>query len=212
VINRGQHGAHGHLALPVLAEAYVNPAYRVTVAEGETTRAFEEDWWRNAAGEVRDDIEGFLARHLHSPDATVLPLLVLGEPGAGKSVFTRTFAGRLLATGFRPLRVDLRRVPADASVVDQVRIALREALQRDADWADLAEDTAGGPPAQPWPAPMVRRLDGQPASGPSAPAGRGHGAGRPARAHPDGPDRREAARRDADRHAPAARPDRGDRD
>jgi hypothetical protein len=49
-----------------------------------------------------------------------------------------------------------------------VRIALREALQRDADWADLAEDTAGGPPAQPWPAPMVRRLDGPPTLRPPA--------------------------------------------
>jgi hypothetical protein len=146
VISRGQHGAPGDLVLPVLADAYVNPAFQVTVAQGESTRAFEASWWRNAVGEVHDDVEGFLARYLNSPEATTVPLLVLGEPGVGKSVFTRTFAGRLLNTGFRPLRVDLRRVPADASVVDQVRLALREALQRDVEWADLAEDSGGCTP------------------------------------------------------------------
>jgi hypothetical protein len=146
VISRGQHGAPGDLVLPVLADAYVNPAFQVTVAQGESTRAFEDSWWRNAVGKVHDDIEDFLTRYLNSPEATTVPLLVLGEPGVGKSVFTRTFAGRLLNTEFRPLRVDLRRVPADASVVDQVRLTLREALQRDVEWADLAEDSDGCTP------------------------------------------------------------------
>lgn len=144
VIAGGDHGAPPDLAIPSLGAVYVDPAFRATVSDG-TGRVAEDRWWDEKTT-LRDDLPDFLVRHLNSPDATVRPLLVLGHPGAGKSVFTRAFAARLQHTGFRPLRVDLRRVPADAPIVDQVRVALRDALQRDVDWADLADDTGEGTP------------------------------------------------------------------
>lgn len=146
VATPGEHGGPPDMVLPSLAQAYVSPAFQVTIAQGAKTRAADDDWWRTSVVTVRNDIEEFLIRHLNSPEATQLPLLVLGEPGAGKSVFIRALAGRLLDTEFLPLRVDLRRVPADASVVDQVHLALRDALQRDAGWADLIEGVGGGTP------------------------------------------------------------------
>ncbi|WFE98727.1 AAA family ATPase [Micromonospora sp. WMMD964] len=136
VVRPGEHGAAPDLVIPTLGSAYVNPAFRV-VAAGEASRVSEDHWW-DAEVPLRDDLQKFLVRYLSSPDATELPMLVLGHPGSGKSVFTKAFAARLQDTGFRPLRVDLRAVPADASVVDQVRHALRQTLQRDIEWADLA--------------------------------------------------------------------------
>jgi len=144
VIASGEHGAPPDLVIPSLGAAYLDPAFRVTVAE-PVNRLAEDHWWDEAT-EAREDLASFLVRHLSSPEATVRPLLVLGHPGAGKSVFTRAFAARLQNTGFRPLRIDLRRVPADAPIVDQVRAALREALQCDVDWADLADDSGDGTP------------------------------------------------------------------
>lgn len=144
VVVGGDHGAPPDLVIPSLGAAYVDPAFRVAVFQ-PNSRPAEDRWWDEGV-EVRDDLAGFLVRHLSAPDATVRPLLVLGHPGAGKSVFTRAFAARLQDTGFRPLRVDLRRVPADAPIIDQVRVALRDALQRDVDWADLADDSGEGTP------------------------------------------------------------------
>ncbi|NUT96614.1 MAG: hypothetical protein HOY78_31785 [Saccharothrix sp.] len=136
-----EHGVTADLEIPLLAEGYVNPAFRA-VEYGPGVRPSEDRWWRAHAAGVRQDIQGFLAGYLGSPAAVELPLVVLGHPGAGKSVLTRALAAQLGASGFRPIRVDLRRVPADAPIMDQVEHALRDALHSEVKWDDLA-DTAG---------------------------------------------------------------------
>jgi len=144
VVQPGEHGAPKDLVIPRLRDSYVNPAFRVTGA-GETGQVSEDAWWESNVP-VQQDLQKFLVRYLSSPEATEQPLLVLGHPGSGKSVFTRTFAARLRDTGFRPLRVDLRRVPADASIVEQIRCAVRETLQRDVEWAELSDCLDGATP------------------------------------------------------------------
>ncbi|MFC6092564.1 NACHT domain-containing protein [Saccharothrix lopnurensis] len=136
-----EHGAAADLDIPVLAHGYVNPAFRA-VEHGPGASPSEDRWWRAHVTEVRQDIQGFLAGYLGSPVATELPLVLLGHPGAGKSVLTRALAAQLGASGYRPIRVDLRRVPADALIMDQIEHSLRDALHRDVKWDDLA-DTAG---------------------------------------------------------------------
>ena len=44
---------------------------------------------------MRDDFAGFLAAHLTTTQATEAPMLLLGQPGAGKSSLTRILAARL---------------------------------------------------------------------------------------------------------------------
>lgn len=137
----GEHDGAAGVNIPVLARGYVNPAFRA-VEYGPEARPSEESWWREHTVPVRQDIQGFLAGYLASPVATELPLVVLGHPGAGKSVLTRALAAQLGASGYRPIRVDLRRVPADAPIRDQIENALTETLHEDVPWGELAR-TAG---------------------------------------------------------------------
>ena len=64
------------------------------VQVAQDTRVSEDGWWQKAA-EVREDLDAFLAGYLTNPASTERPLLVLGLPGAGKSVFTRVLAAQL---------------------------------------------------------------------------------------------------------------------
>jgi len=131
------------LRIPLLAEAYVNPGFR-TVQVQTTERLAEERWWNEHP--VRDDIEGFFLGYLTAPQATEAPLLVLGQPGSGKSVLTQVLAARLPPSEFLALRVVLREVPADADLQAQIEHAIRAATGESMPWAALARSAGDALP------------------------------------------------------------------
>ena len=122
------------LRIPLLAEAYVNPGFRTAQVQ-TTERLAEEHWWNEHP--VRDDLEGFLLGYLTAPQVTETPLLILGQPGSGKSVLTQVLAARLPPSEFLALRVVLRDVPADADLQAQIEHAVRSATGESMLWADL---------------------------------------------------------------------------
>jgi hypothetical protein len=128
--------------LPTLEESYLDPDFRVSAVEGELTS--DEDWW--AAVPVRGDLTEYLADAFTSPEAAAAPLMVLGQPGAGKSVLTKVLAARLPPRGFLPVRVVLREVPAEADIQDQVEYAIRAATGLRMDWPDVARAAGAATP------------------------------------------------------------------
>jgi NACHT conflict system protein len=120
--------------IPTLAQAYVQPLFRTAVLE-PGVRPSDERWW--ATQPIRPDLVEFLTAHLTSTQATVAPLLVLGQPGSGKSVLTKVLAARLPAADFLPVRVILREVPADAELQDQIEHAVRAATGERLEWPPL---------------------------------------------------------------------------
>ncbi|WP_182899921.1 NACHT domain-containing NTPase [Microbispora sp. H10830] len=122
------------MRMPTLVEAYVNPRFR-PAEYGVQDDPSAESWWDQR--EPSDDITGFLARHFTSPEATRMPLVVLGQPGAGKSVLTKVLAGRLPAGDYLPVRVPLREVPADGTIQEQIEAAVRETTGEHVSWPEL---------------------------------------------------------------------------
>ncbi|GAB3135468.1 NACHT domain-containing protein [Microbispora hainanensis] len=131
------------MRMPRLIDAYVNPDFRLA-EYGEQADPSAEWWWGQS--EPNDDITGFLARYFTSPEATRMPLVVLGQPGAGKSVLTKILAGRLPYGGFLPVRVPLREVPADGTIQEQIEAAVREATGEHLSWPELARSADGALP------------------------------------------------------------------
>jgi hypothetical protein len=143
-LDRPVHGGDtGGLTMPSLGTAYLDPRFRVRTG-GRAARPAEEPWWEPA--EPRANLAGFLASYLTTPQAADAPLLLLGQPGAGKSSLTKVLAGRLPAADFLVVRVALRDVRAEAEIQDQVEQALRAALGEYVAWADLAGDSDGAMP------------------------------------------------------------------
>jgi hypothetical protein len=122
------------LSAPTIERCYVNPHFRVGQPRlDEITRT---DWWD--AQPLRTDLQDLLVGHLTSPIATAAPLVVLGHPGAGKSLLTHMLAARLPASDFLAVRVPLRDVPADADLQTQIELAIRADTGIDVNWPTLA--------------------------------------------------------------------------
>lgn len=122
------------LRIPVLGDAYIDSRFRVADVSPTVTPS-EDSWWH--AVPVRDDINTFLAGYFTSPQATQAPLLVLGQPGSGKSVLTRVLAARLPPADFLVVRVVLREIPADMDLQDQVEQAIRHTTGERLEWPTL---------------------------------------------------------------------------
>jgi len=131
------------MRLPTLEEGYLDPDFRVRTVSGEDLPA-DEAWWREA--DTRTDLTEYLAGTITSSTATTAPLVVLGQPGAGKSVLTKVLAARLPAADFLPIRVVLREVPAEADVQSQIEYAIRSATGERMQWPSVVRAAVGMTP------------------------------------------------------------------
>ncbi|AWE49386.1 NACHT domain-containing protein [Streptomyces nigra] len=126
--------------IPMLGKGYVNPAFRTTV-QAPGAMPHVNAWWSTRP--LREEIQGFLAGHLTAFPTVNRPLIVLGDPGAGKSLLTRLLAARLPPEDYLPLRIELRNVAADAGVLEQIDEALRQATLKDVSWDTVVESSPG---------------------------------------------------------------------
>ena len=133
----------GGVVLPPLREAYINPGCRVAEVHPGDSPA-DHGWWREQS--PVPDVEALLAGYLTSPRATRSPLVVLGEPGSGKSKLTEVLAARLADTDFLPIRVELRTVPAESMIQEQIEHAVYRGPGERVSWHDLLEAADGALP------------------------------------------------------------------
>lgn len=105
------------VVLPSLGDAYVSPRCKAAeVRPGDAPSG--QEWWEGQ--ELVLHAEVFLAGFLTSLRAVQAPLVVLGEPGSGKSKLTEVLAARLPDSDFLPIRVELRDVAAESLIQEQI--------------------------------------------------------------------------------------------
>lgn len=149
IINRANKGALADLIVPIdvasqqepisfptVGRIYVNPRCRIARYTAATLPSNEE-WWQDQT--LCSDLDVILAAHVSSVDATRLPLLILGHPGAGKSLFTKVLAARLPVQSYTVIRVPLRRVSSDAPIYEQIQQALDLSTHKRVEWYELAD-------------------------------------------------------------------------
>ncbi|WP_051173832.1 NACHT domain-containing protein [Amycolatopsis orientalis] len=123
------------LDAPEIDRAYVNPNFRMADTVSGTP-INDEDFW--AGQRVCEDFERFLLGYLSTPWAWLKPMVILGHPGAGKSLLTVVQAARLPSPDFISVRVALRDVPADVSIHEQIERAIRLSTHETTTWPDFA--------------------------------------------------------------------------
>lgn len=128
-----------HLAFPTIERAFITPRYRFAVS-GDESRPADDAWWSRL--QSHDDLHIRLTAHLASSEATVSPLLLLGHPGAGKSLLVKVLASRLPASGYTVVRVPLRRVDGHSSVLHQIQQALDQVTGERVTWAELVDHSS----------------------------------------------------------------------
>jgi hypothetical protein len=133
------------LSFPRKIDGFVPQAYRVAVYHAKDMHLERDDAWQEH--EAQADIGAFLLRYLESPYSVQTPLLILGHPGSGKSLLTEVLAGRLAYPAYTTLRVKLRDVDPDVSLLTQLESQIRnDTGGRSVTWADFAEELSANPP------------------------------------------------------------------
>lgn len=139
IVESGELPAVG-MTIPNLSEAYINPNFRS--ANVDPNDAFyTESWWNDPSREPRHDIQQFFYGYLKSPEASRKPVVVLGQPGSGKSVLTKTLAARLHPEEFFVVRVSLRDVAAEVDIQLQVEQSIYSAIGYRVNWPELARSS-----------------------------------------------------------------------
>jgi hypothetical protein len=124
------------ISFPTVEQGFVSPRFRLAEAHKDS-RLADDGWWEEQ-GE-RDDLTGFLTGYLTDPASTERPLVILGSPGAGKSLVTKILAARLPANVFTTFRVPLRAVDPDAEIYRQVEDTTERLIHQRMSWADLCD-------------------------------------------------------------------------
>ena len=141
IIPEDSRGYAPDITFPAAVEIYVNPRYRLAPPV-EAARLADDHWWDRQP--PRTDFDLMLAGYVASPNATRLPMLLLGHPGAGKSMLSKVFAARLPVSAYTVVRVPLRQVGANVPVVKQIEEALELATNGRVDsWWRLADQSEG---------------------------------------------------------------------
>jgi hypothetical protein len=126
------------LVFPTVRAGFVSPLFRLAVADRHSQPA-DESWW--SAHPDRTDLAAFLAQHLATPESTQRPLVLLGHPGAGKTLLAEVIAAQLPATAYTTILVRLRRVDADADLHQQIESAIESAAREHVSWGRLCRES-----------------------------------------------------------------------
>ena len=123
------------LEIPTLGEGYIDHQIRVAEITSSSDPG-SESWWAEAP--ITHNACHFISASLASPKTLRAPVVLLGQPGSGKSVLTRILAARFSTAGYLPVLVELRQVPAEADLQNQIEFAIRSATGEIAQWPQIS--------------------------------------------------------------------------
>lgn len=146
-------GDEARLSFPRKKDAFIPQAYRLAHCDSADLHLEREDSWEHFP--VQEDVGACVVRLLEDPYSIITPLLILGQPGSGKSLLTEVLAGNLgvpasaesLAQAYTVVRLRLRDYDPKkkllAQVVEQVN---HDTAGEDVTWAGFARTLAATPP------------------------------------------------------------------
>ena len=124
------------LKMPTLDEGYIDHRIRVAEVTSSSDPGLES-WW--ATMPIHDSAYDFLLANMTSSRTLSAPLVLLGQPGSGKSILTRILAARLSTAGFMPVRVELRLAADETDLQILIELAIRRATGETAQWPEITE-------------------------------------------------------------------------
>jgi hypothetical protein len=132
------------IVYPKNKEIYIAQAYNsIEYIKRKHEKSFLTAIGFDEVSEKGEDIGKFLLIKLKDPNTTFNPIILLGNPGAGKSIFSKHFAEKLCNTNdFVPFLIRLRDVASNSTNVSEhinKGIAYSIALTKDIDWIELAQ-------------------------------------------------------------------------
>ena len=130
--NKEKAGSRDALIYPSIGNAFIPQAYKLISYSGHERLEFNSTW---SQVYLNQDMMVFWAKYFLSPESIDSLLLILGDPGSGKSVLTRIICGRMISTTNIVIRIPLR----EHNVEDSIESIVCKQIQRDGDASEKIE-------------------------------------------------------------------------
>ncbi len=111
------------LRYPKIVDAFIPQSYKCISYTQKGIKLEDVSIWREVP--IKHDLDKFFVKYLYSPDSIDVPLIMLGQPGSGKSLLTKVLSAQLMSNSYTVVRIPLRDVNAedgiDVLVEDQIK-------------------------------------------------------------------------------------------
>lgn len=118
------------LQFPKIRDAFIPQSYKCLSYQQKNIKLENSSIWNQIP--VQHDLDKFFIRYLYSPDSIDYPLIILGQPGSGKSLLTKVLSAQLMSDSYTVIRIPLREVNAedgiDVLVEDQIKKVTNRSL------------------------------------------------------------------------------------
>lgn len=130
------------IAFPGKSEIFVPQGFKALTYK-KNMRLEDRAIWNLC--EDREDIGRFVSDILRHSVTGVNPLLILGHPGAGKSLLCNMLAARILYHEYHVIIVKLRDTDADQSIAKQINEQIERDFANGCLWSDIADSKLDKP-------------------------------------------------------------------
>ena len=141
------------IRFPKIVDAFIPQSYKCLSYQQKGTKLEDNLIWKQLL--PQHDLDKFFLRYLHSLDSIDYPLIILGQPGSGKSLLTLVLSAQLMSEAYTVIRIPLREVNAEDGIDVLVEDHIKKMTNR-----PLAMQGYGGFAAQFKEKPLTIILDG----------------------------------------------------
>lgn len=121
------------IGLPAREACFVPQSFRALVYRKKITLENTDQWIS------RNEIGHFVANVLRSPELGSKPLLILGDPGAGKTMLCHMLAAKILYHEYHVIILHLRNLQAEETIYRQIEQEIADTIQGGrCTWSDIA--------------------------------------------------------------------------
>lgn len=116
------------LRFPKIVDAFIPQSYKCFSYINKDIKLEDTTVWNHIS--IQSDLDKFFIKYLYSIDSINYPLIILGQPGSGKSLLTKVLSAQLMSNSYTVVRIPLREVNAEAGIDVLVEDQIRKLINR----------------------------------------------------------------------------------